>query len=504
MHIKQLLYSACRICFSTVTAALLLSQISFCQITFFKTYGDTADDHSDKGYAVLQTEDGGYIAAGEYGNYFKLINHRTYYYGDVYLVKTNEYGDTLWTKTYGDTGAVREGAYSMDNSSDGGYIICAYNETTYKLWLIKIDSQGDSIWTKKYQLGYYDAQGVCIKKVNDEGYIITGSISRDNPFRQYDIFLLKTNSKGDSTWLRTYDNNNNPDHGFYVQQTSDSGYIIAASGLFIKTDSKGDTIWTKIYPGLPHSIYETKDGGYFIAGEYVEQPCEGCELELHILLLRTDSNGDTLWTRKINNGSYGDYAYAMKRTSDGGSIIAGETSYNYYDTDIYLLKLDEEGNYQWSSVIGRNLGETGDEKHYRGYDVEETSDGGYIITGLKWIYIGWYEYLDLCLVKVNDKGQLTGVNEAETKIPSYFELLQNYPNPFNSETVIRFSVAYSSRVRIDVFDMLGRRVDTIADSYFTPGQYSVRFVSHSLSSGIYFYRMQANEFYDTRKFVVVR
>jgi hypothetical protein len=488
MHIKQLLYSACRICFSVVTAALLLSQISFCQITFFKTYGDTAERHSDQGYAVLQTEDGGYIAAGEYGFYWKTYNFRTYYYGDVYLVKTNEYGDTLWTKTYGDTGAVREGAYSMDKTSDGGYIISAFKfDSTTQLWLIKTDSKGDSVWTKKYPVG----AGNCIRQTNDGGFVITGG--------KPNTYLLKINLQGDTLWLKSYNTYN---EGLYVQQTSDSGYIIASSGLFIKTNSNGDTLWTKIYPGLPHSICETQDGGYLIAGEYVEQPCEGCELELHILLLRTDSNGDTLWTRKINNGSAGDYAYAMKKTSDGGFIIAGESSTGQTKSGIYLFKLDEEEDYQWSSVISDKT------ERYRGYDVAETSDGGYIVTGMKW----WgraEQYLDLCLVKVNDKGQLTGVNEAETKIPSYFELLQNYPNPFNSSTTIRFSIPNRSFIKVCVYDLLGREVAVLVNEERDAGSYETTFSENSLSSGVYFYQLrsvpvgrQAGEFVQTRKFVL--
>jgi hypothetical protein len=494
MHFKQLLYTACRLCISAVMAALLFPQISFCQITFFKTYGDTTERHLDRGYTMLQTEDGGYIAAGEYGNYFKLINHRTYYYGDVYLVKTNEYGDTLWTKTYGDTGAVREVAYSMDRSSDGGYIICAYDESTYKLWLIKIDSQGDSIWSKKYHVG----AGNCIKKTNDDGYIITGGgINGESG-----IYLLKINSQGDILWLESYYNYN---EGLYVQQTSDNGYIIASSGLFIKTDSIGGTLWTKIYPGLPHSICETNDSGYFIAGEYVEQPCEECELELHILLLRADSKGDTLWTRKINNGSIGDYAYAMKKTSDGGFIIAGETFTGQTKSGIYLLKLDEEGDYQWSSVISDKT------ERYRGYDVAETSDSGYIITGMKW----WgraEQYIDLYLVKVNDKGQLTGVNEAETTTPSEFELFQNYPNPFNPTTNIAFKLSTKSFISLKIFDALGREIVTLISQELSAGNYTKQWNAKGLPSGVYFYQISAkpvsgdwnDSFIETKKLILMK
>jgi len=270
----------------------------------------------------------------------------------------------------------------------------------------------------------------------------------------------------------------------------------------IKTDSDGDTLWTKAYSGVPRSVCETNDGGFLIAGEYVEMGELG--LEAHIQLLKTDSNGDKLWTKKINNGSWGDYAYAMKKTSDGGFIVAGETYCDNFDSDIYLLKLDEEGNIQWSTNIGSNLGRIGDEKHYRANDIVETSDGGFILSGFEWIYIGWDEYQDLCLLKVNNKGQITAVSDTKTKIPSNFALLQNYPNPFNSETIIPFSVAHSCNVRIEVFDILGRRVETIMDSYISSGDYATRFSSHNLSTGIYFYRIHAGELNSTRKLLIIR
>jgi len=481
--------------------------ITFCQDTFYKTYGDTTAGHMEQGRSVLQTNDGGYIIAGEYNRYY--VGSPNYYYGDVYLIRTDQYGDTIWTKTYGEPN-MWEAAYSMDRTDDGGCIIAAskFDSQLWHLWLIKINSQGDSVWSKIYPVQKGAQKGYCIKKTNDGGYLVTGGYS--------DISLLRINAQGDMLWFKTYDNKSEWEEGTYVQQTSDGGYIITGFTEFpeprsldiwlIKTDSQGDTLWTKTYGSdyidLPNSLCETKDGGYLIAGQYTEHGELG--LEAHIWLLMTDSKGDTLWTKKINNGSWGDYAYSMKNTSDGGFIIAGETDYENFDSDIYLLKLDEEGNNQWTGRIGRNLGEIGDEKHYRGNDVAETSDGGYIITGFKCIYIGWDQYEDLCLLKVDYKGQITGVSEKKTNIPSNFALQQNYPNPFNSETIIPFSVALSCNVRIEVFDMLGRRVETIMDSCVSPGEYAVRFSSHTLSTGIYFYRIHAGELNSTRKLVIIR
>jgi hypothetical protein len=100
---------------------------------------------------------------------------------------------------------------------------------------------------------------------------------------------------------------------------------------------------------------------------------------------------------------------------------------------------------------------------------------------------------------------ITAVDDATGRTePSAFSLRQNHPNPFNSETIFRFNVARSSHVRIDVFDVPGWRVRTIVENYFTPGQYSIRFASRRLPTGVYFYRMYANGIVNTKKLVLVR
>lgn len=478
---------------------------SRCQIAFFKTYGDTAESHYDQGCAVLPAEDGGYIVTGEYGRH--SVPAPIHYYGDVYLIRTDEYGDTMWTKTYGDSNRW-EAAYSMDKAGEGGYIISAFiQHPLWQLWLIKIDSEGDSIWSKIYPVG----KGCCIKRTNDGGYIITG-YSYDEELNS-DLYLLKIDSKGDTVWLKVYDKSYE-DEGLYVQQTSEGGYIIAGVTLFpgtsrdiwlIKTDSRCDILWTKTYGGAytdqAHSICETDDGGYFMAGEYTEEGPLG--LEAHIWLLKTNATGDIIWTRKINNGSWGDYAYAMKKTSDGGFIIVGETTYDSFDRDIYLIKLNEEGNYQWSSAIGSNLGGIGDEKHYRGNDVSETSDGGYIITGFKEVWIGPFdEYQNLCLLKVNDG---TSVNE----IPYDYALMQNYPNPFNRITQIKFQIPKRGRVTLAIYDLLGKEVITLLNEEKERGIYTVSWDgkdknSMNVSSGIYLYQLRMGTYSQCRKMILIK
>jgi len=495
--------------YSLIHIFFFFSTLSICQTTFFKTFGNPAEGRTDQGLALIQTEVGEYIVAGEYNRYSEgPPNH---YYGDVYLIRTSEFGDTIWTQTYGDS-STWESAYAIEKNGTGGYIISAYNFSQTKLWLLNLDEQGLLLWAKTYPLGI----GNCIKRTSDGGYIITGTGGNDGS----DLFLLKIDSQGETLWLKSY-GNPNQDEGRYVQQTTDGGYIITGFTEFpaprgsdiwlLKTDYKGDTLWTKTYGGKyfdgAFSVSETKNGGYFITGQYTVDGELG--LEIHIWLLKTDSNGDTIWTKKINNGSWGDYAYSCKPTSDSGFIIVGETTYDNFDSDIYLLKLDRDYNVEWSNTIGRDLVENGDEKRFRGNDVTETVDGGYLITGFKRVEIEWDKYQDLCIVKTNNKGQLTDVIETKTKIPLTFELSQNYPNPFNPSTEIEFQLLKQDMVSLKIFDLLGNEIETLLNEEKEKGCYKVKWDGKdkngvSVGTGVYLYQLRTGVFEQSRKMILLK
>ena len=154
-------------------------------------------------------------------------------------------------------------------------------------------------------------------------------------------------------WERTY-GGSDWDIGFSVAQTSDGGYIVAGrteslgAGLtdvyLVKTDAVGDTIWTRIYGGSGSdenegaSVAQTSDGGYIISGMTYSFGAGG-----DVYLVKTDSVGDTIWTR-IYGGSSMDWGNSVAQTSDGGYIVAGMTeSFGAGSWDVYLVKTDSLG-----------------------------------------------------------------------------------------------------------------------------------------------------------------
>ena len=192
-----------------------------------------------------------------------------------------------------------------------------------------------------------------------------------------------TDTPPNTLWTQTY-GGYNQDKAYSVQQTNDGGYIIAGatqsfgSGnwdfYLVKTDADGNKLWSRTYGGndLDFAYYtqQTNDGGYIVAG-YTTSFGQGGK---DFYLVKTDCNGNTLWTRTYG-GTSNDICYSAEQTADGGYVLAGCTfSYGMGANDYYLVKTDFQGNPEWTQTYGS----TGTEECY---DVEQTIDGGYILAG---------------------------------------------------------------------------------------------------------------------------
>ena len=98
----------------------------------------------------------------------------------------------------------------------------------------------------------------------------------------------------------------------------------------------------------------------------------------------------------------------------------------------------------------------------------------------------------------------TSVRTGAQQIPFEFALLQNYPNPFNGITNYEFTITNEERVRISIFDLLGRVVATVVDEKMNPGRHTIQWNTGELPSGIYFYKLEAGKFARTKKLCLIR
>jgi hypothetical protein len=462
-------------------------------IEWSRTYGGNSSDIAN---SVYSTSSGAYIFAG----YTKSFNADS---NDVYLVKTDSAGNILWYRLYG--GADYDDARCLQETADGGYILAgrtrSFGAGGNDMYVVRTDSNGDSLWTRTYGGSNSDA-AECIIQTADGGYLIAGD-TRPYSGAHVEMYLVKTDSLGDTIWTRTYGGSDDR-VAYSVQQTDDGGYIVVGcnpiyGGLeydiyLVKTDSRGDTLWTRTYGGENEdyaiSVEQTGDGDYMIAGS--TRSFGAGEGDFYVL--RTDSLGDILWTRTYGSGN-NDYATSMQQTIDGRYIILGGMGTYGGETDLYLIKIENVGDTIWTIVYGGENIEVGS-------SVDVTAEGNYIVAGYIW---DWEMPADCWLVKTGLDTAVSGAPSIQwVSHPKDFILHPVYPNPFNPVTIISYEVPVRGLVRVDVYNVLGQKTAELVHDIASGGRHSVIWDGGELPSGVYFVRLEAGEFNHTRKVVLLK
>jgi len=573
---------------------------------------------------VQQTTDGGYILAG-YAEVGIWEAH------DYWLVKTDENGDSLWCSWFGRDLEIDE-CYSAQQTSDGGYILAgdtrSFGADETDVWMIKTDENGDSLWSRIFG-GTERDYCYSVQQTSDGGYILAGKTSSFGA-SNCDFWLIKTDENGDSLWSRTY-GGVNADACESVQQTSDGGYILAGqtqsfgAGNYdfwlVKTDVDGVSLWSRTFGGTAieycNSVQQTSDGGYILAGKTNSFGAGNDDF----WVVKTDENGDSLWSRTFGGNSY-ETCFSVIESSDHRYVLAGYTSsFGAGNSDFWLVKVDSDGDSLWSQTYG---------SQYYGtcYSVQQTADGGFIMGGT----ISSNDW-NFCLVKtgpdfigitldliphntpiqipsgggslqfdaeIMNSTQITGFtidvwttitlpngvpytvmtredinmpvgnsilrpdltqnipgtampgiytytgytydsytlqaydedfftfeklhgdeasahdyewslfgwdedDEGEVRLaPTEFVLMGAAPNPFNPTTVIRYELRVASSVSLTVFDIQRKQVAELVNSWRDAGMHEVTWDASGVASGIYIYRLTAGELSKTDKIILMK
>jgi hypothetical protein len=362
-------------------------------IVLNKTFGGSS---LDWGWSVQKTTDGGLIIAGE-----------TVSYGsgdfDSWLIKTDANGNETWNKTFG--GIFKDGSRTVRQTNDSGYILAGYADSYghpgHDAWFIKTDSEGNEEWNTT--VGGIASDGTfSVIQTSDEGYIGVGYA--DSYGGNHDLWLVRTDKHGNEQWNKTY-GTADWDLGYNLKECDDGGYIIVGTtqsygagnqdAWLIKTDVNGVEEWNMTYGGAYNdwgSDVVISDDGYYITGDTSSYGTGGYD----VWLIKTDKNGNELWKRVYGKPDSHDTGYSFIQTSDNGFAIVGtKTSFSTELTDMWLIKTDNDGFMKWNITIDGG-------KDDWSYSVDETNDGGYVITGKTNSYgNGNYDFL-LLKVKLID------------------------------------------------------------------------------------------------------
>jgi len=315
-----------------------------------------------------------------------------------------------WKKTFG--GEDDDGANSIQQTKDGGYIVAGWTESSGSglkdVYILKLNSKGEVEWQKTFGGEYSDVAN-SIQQTTDGGYTVAGW-TKSFGSGEEDVYILKLNAKGDLEWQKTFGGKSD-DEANSIQQTTDGGYIVTgwtnSFGLgrydvyILKMNSKGEVEWQKTFGGKrddeANSIRQTMDGGYIVAGWTGD--FESRQVDAYILKL--NSTVEVEW-QKTFGGKSDDEANSIQQTTDGGYIVAGWTeSFGSGLEDVYILKLNSKGEVQWQKTFGVEY------VNYN-YDVansvQQTTDGGYIVAG--WTESFNFVWQDVYILKLNSKGEV--------------------------------------------------------------------------------------------------
>ncbi len=363
------------------------------------TYGGT---NADSALSVRQTRDGGYIMAGE--TWSSGAGK-----GDAWVLKLRPDGSVEWQKSYG--GVNWDSASAVQQTADDGYVVAgmtpSFGAGARDSWVLKLRPDGSIEWQKTYGGDGWD-EARSIQQTSDGGYIVAG-VTQSSDTRMVDYWVLKLGRDGTVEWQKTY-GGDDQDFVTSVRQTRDGGYIMTGDTwsfgakaydlLVLKLRPDGTIEWQKTYGGdfndAGASIRQTGDGGYIVAGDTMSFDLG--QGDAWVLKLRPD--GAVEW-QKAYGGPGRDFVSSVRQTGDGGYVAAGWTAFfDAEDNEILnflVLKLKLDGTVEWQKTYGRGT--------ERAESIQQTRDGGYIVTGLA-DSLGAVERVDILVLKLRPDGSI--------------------------------------------------------------------------------------------------
>ena len=484
--------------------------------------------------------------------------------GNVYIlgynqafitIKYNSNGVQEWVRNYKGPSQYQDKATDMVVDDSGNVYVTGTsitnNQSPYHAAavVIKYSPAGDTIWTLRFENA--DSIGCSSRYIllADSGNVfLTAECSRSG--QSEDITALKITPSGNISWEKYFDNFENDDVTFSCTDQFNNLYIsgllgVSTARLVLKYDSEGneklivsDTLITlktlvdnelNIFTGGNSGTTQTSTDiglakydstGNFnwirryhnnsflnndfyrdftldeIGNSYITGvSAEGTELAWDIAIISYNPSGDTNWVQRYDSVfNSNEEVYSITVDSKGNTYVAGSTNFRVFGSSYLLIGYDSTGIQKFVLFYNNNLPFF----NHSAKIVKTDSSGNIYVSGVSSNSNGDF---DIATIKYS---LVTNLNNLSNEIPILFDLHQNYPNPFNPSTKIKFDVPKKSYVKLSVYNTLGQQVGILAKEQLNLGSYEYTFNGAHLPSGIYFYRLEAGEFIQTRRMVLVK
>ncbi len=462
----------------------------------------------DRVISFSETCDNGFFVSG-------VTESDTASSGDVWLDCFNLEGKQLWRRTFdgidSNPSTAYQGIVACDNGSCfAGYVISESGDTD--IWLLKINDDGYPLWTKTlYGTGLEIPTGIVSM---DDNSLLVSALTQDNESDTTDISIFKLDSNGNLLWRRTFDWGDDDfccdiiptgDGRYTVAGTTyvDTPGVTASSMLLFQFDENGDILWENHFDEAESGITKTVRHleayslGFILYGQVTDLISN----KTYPQLLNINTEGQYLYTYTIDEPK-GMYVGVVDICSDG--YILGGTRRDEIDGDgIFIAKEDISGIHS---------------EHWK-YSAENLNSlaaldgGGFAFTGIARKEAG--AIISVFMAVTDTRGNAVDLLapvyvECEQEIvPVEFALSQNLPNPFNATTTIPYSLDTDGQVSLTVYDSSGRKIATLEDSYKQAGVYSVVWngmdnAGLQTASGIYFCRLMQGEREMTTRMLFVK
>lgn len=454
------------------------------------------------------------------------MNHRDLIISAFCFICTVLYSDT-WTQTYDpypnlDLWNVED----VIECSDGGFAVNGtYVDNDYIYWgfVLKTDSEGNFEWAEKDTVSFQNwNESRAITSTNDGGILTASYLSVGN------TAMIKRDLNGNREWAE-------PLYDIYVHsmdETADNNIITAGSTFYnneqwpalAKINENAEVMWSQTYEfnsyewGVIKSVIQSSDGGYLLTGTVRDS-----ETEDVILAIKTNANGDSLWSRVYDATELDDKGKTIVETTENDILVGGFLE----SLSGFIWKLDPLGNTVWfetpqegqssfavaidESIISvsvwgdhyinkfdsnYNVIWQRDFPYYYGY-----GDKSFCITSSENIIVSIYDYPNVGLIKLNPDGTDIDSNEVIEAITN----LKAYPNPFNPNCHLSFSLDRESEVTINIYNIKGQIVSEFNKGKLSIGYHSVLWDANGFASGIYMMQLIVNNnIVDTKKVSLIK